>query len=852
MKELTFGIVAHVDSGKTTLSEALLYTAGEIRNIGRVDHKNAHLDTHSIEKNRGITIFSKQARFKVNSTYLTLIDTPGHIDFSAETERALQVLDYAVLVISGTDGVQSHSETLWTLLTRYNIPTFIFINKMDVEVSEKDKIMAELKEKLSTDCVDFSIDTKDENIALCSEKLMDEYLEYSKISELSVSKAIKNRIVFPCFWGSALKLLGIEQLFAALDSYTAMPNYPKKFGAKVYKISWDEQGNRLTHIKITGGSLKVKAVVFGKDKNDNEWQEKVNQIRIYNGVKFETPTELFAGAVCAVTGLSKTYAGEGLGIEKQAENSLLKPVLSYKVLLPFDIDPHHALHSLRILEQEDPQLYVRWNETIKEIELQLMGAVQIEVLSEVVKNRFGFDIAFDSGNIVYKETIAQTVHGAGHFEPLRHYAEVHLTLEPLKSGSGIIIDSTCRHDELAMDKQRLIISHLLEKSHTGILTNSEITDIKITLTHAIEHQKHTQGGDFREATYRALRQALLKSTPILLEPFYDFDIEIPTDNLGRVLSDIGQMGGKCESPQIKEETSYLKGILPVSTGKDYAGDIVNFTKGKGKISLKFNSYLPCHNSAEVIKKFAYDALSDNENTGHSVFCSHGSGFVVKWDEADKHMHYNEQKASTNSENKSVRRKTSITDISEKELLEIFEKTYGAIKKDPRVKIKKPIVQSADVLKVNRAKPIPEGPLYVLVDGYNIIFAWDELKKMSETNLDLARSKLCDMLCNYCAYHRCELILVFDAYKVKGNVGSVEKYHNISVVYTKEAETADMYIEKVTQSIGRKHRVKVATSDNLQQMIILGHGATRVSARAFKQEVLDAEKSIREIIEEYSF
>ncbi|MFI3205854.1 MAG: translation factor GTPase family protein [Clostridia bacterium] len=847
MKKLSLGILAHVDSGKTTLSEALLFQAGKIRNIGRVDHKNTFLDTHSLEKNRGITIFSKQANFKILETEFNLLDTPGHVDFSAETERTLQVLDYAVLVISGIDGVQSHTETIWTLLARYKVPTFIFINKMDMGTADKEKLLDNIKEKLSQNAVDFIDESRDENLALCSEKMMNSYLKSSDIYDNDICKSIQKREVFPCFFGSALRLEGIENLANSLDKYTIMPDFSKKFGARVFKITWDKQGNRLTHLKITGGSLKLKAVIFGTDRQENDWQEKVNQIRVYSGEKFDSINEAFAGSICAVCGLTNTFAGEGLGFEKAGKTAILEPVLSYSVILPIDIDPHIALRSLRILEQEDPQLHVSWNEITKEINLQLMGAIQLEILQDIIKERFGFDIAFDSGNIVYKETISEEVTGAGHFEPLKHYAEVHLKFEPLSRGSGLIFDNICKHDELAENWQRLILSHLSEKTHTGVLTNSAITDLKITVTHGISHLKHTEGGDFREATYRAIRHALLKAKSVLLEPFYNFKIEVPQENLGRVLTDIDILGGKYGSPETYLDSSVIKGTIPVSAIRDYSKQLMSFTHGKGSISLNFSGYDICRNSEQVIKEIGYDAESDTENTGHSVFCSHGSGYLVKWQDADSYMHYKEEKKKTSQENISFSRRQEITDISEKELLAIFEQTYGAIKNDPRIGFeqkKRPVRKSEVKTKV---APMPQGPEYLLVDGYNIIFAWESLKELSKTNLESARNKLMDMLCNYRAYHNCNLILVFDAYKVKGNRGSVENYHNISVVYTKEAETADMYIEKVTHDIGKKHRVRVATSDGLQQMIIFGHGASRISALAFEQDVKEAEKSIREIL-----
>ena len=851
MKKITLGVLAHVDSGKTTLSEALLYSAGKIRTIGRVDHKNTFLDTHSLEKNRGITIFSKQATFSIDDTEINLLDTPGHIDFSTEAERVLQVLDNAILVISGTDGVQSHTETLWTLLTRYKIPCFIFVNKMDIEIADKEKILSELKEKISTNCVDFTISNKDENIAVCSENLMNKYLENGFLETCDINKEIEKRNIFPCFFGSALKLEGIENLVKSLSENTLQKNYDKKFSAKVFKISWDKQGKRLTHLKITGGCLNLKQVVFGVDKHQREWQEKINQIRVYSGEKFDVIDKAEAGTVCAVCGLNNTFIGEGLGADFGTNMSVLQPVLSYSLVLPMEIDPHIALRDLRVLEQEDPELHVTWNEQNKEIHLQLMGEIQLEILKDIIEQRFSYKVDFDSGAIVYRETIAEKVSGAGHFEPLKHYAEVHLSLEPLPVGSGIIIDNICKHDEIAENWQRLILSHLNEKIHTGVLTNSPITDMKITLTHAIAHIKHTEGGDFREATYRAIRQALLKAKSVLLEPYYKFKIEIPNENLGRVLTDMEIMGGKYENPESNTETSTIKGVVPVSACRDYAQTLLGFTKGKGKITLNFYNFDVCKEQEKIVKEINYQAENDTENTGNSVFCSHGSGFTVKWQEADGYMHYKEPKERKTEENSEFRRKTKIEDVSEKELLEIFERTYGAIKPQRREEYKKKIKPVEN--KVNfKARPIKTGPEYILVDGYNIIFDWESLKKLADEDINFAKNKLMDMLCNYTAYQNCKTILVFDAYKVKGNTGTVESYHNISVVYTKEAETADMYIEKVTHKIAKNHNVKVATSDALSQMIILGHGALRLSARAFEQEVLSAEKSMRDILENLNY
>lgn len=846
MKNITLGILAHVDSGKTTLSEAMLYNSGKIRNLGRVDHKNAFLDTHSIERERGITIFSKQAVFELGNTKINLLDTPGHVDFSAETERTLQVLDYCVLVISGTDGVQSHTETLWALLAKYKIPCFIFVNKMDIDGTDKEFVIADLKKKLGENCVDFSDENIAENLAVCNENLMEEFLEKGEILQGNIAKAIQYRDVFPCFFGSALKLLGVDKLIKCIENYTVEKKYSPDFGARIYKVTWDNQGNRLTHMKITGGSLKVRELVSGFDKNNNEWQEKVNQIRIYSGEKFTTCDIAERGTVCAVTGLTESFAGGGLGFESEGTQAILEPVLTYQVILPIDVDVNFALSKFRILEQEDPQLNVVWNKTLKEIHLQLMGAVQLEILRNIVKERFDFDVDFDSGSIVYKETIAQTVFGAGHYEPLKHYAEVHLKLEPLERGKGIILASSCSVDELGENWQNLVLTHLGEKVHTGVLTNSAITDMKITLVAGRSHLKHTEGGDFRQATYRALRHALMKAKSVLLEPIYAFKLEIPSENIGRALTDIGQMGGTYSPPEINGETAVIMGEVPVYSSRDYQRELINYTRGKGNISLSLKSYEKCHNSDEIIREINYKPENDLENLPHSVFCSHGAGFTVNWQECDKKMHIKlSVNKQINAETASTPKHRTI-DVSENELLEIFERTYGKIKKDPRIGFDRKIKPVQNVQKV-KTKPVKMGKEYLLVDGYNIIFAWEELNKLAKDGLDYARKKLMDMLCNYAVYKNCELILVFDAYKVKGNTGSVENYHNIKVVYTKEAETADMYIEKVTHQVAKDKRVRVATSDGLQQIIIMAHGALRLSASAFKLEVDEAEKELREIL-----
>lgn len=850
MKKITFGILAHVDSGKTTLSEAILYKTGEIRKLGRVDHKNTFLDTHFLERERGITIFSKQAEFNLGDMSCTILDTPGHSDFSNETERTLQVIDYAILVISGSEKVQSHTETLWDLLKRYNIPTFIFVNKTDLSGVNRDDVMYTLKKRLSDGCIDFFHYDKEkllEELSLCDEELMQEYLEDEKLSYDTIKKCIVKRKIFPCCFGSALKMEGVDEFLKLLEKYVSVPIYNEKFGAKIYKISEDENGNRVTHMKITGGELKVKSAV-SYTADDVKYNEKINQIRIYSGKKYNTADTACAGTVCAVTGLTSAYVGQGLGSEENSSLPVLEPVLTYGIILPPDIDSHVAIEKLRILEAEDPQLHVVWNERSGQIQVRLMGKIQLEILKEIIRERFGFEVEFTAGTIAYRETVSKISEGAGHYEPLRHYAEVHLLIEPGERNSGLVFETDCREEVLDKNWQRLILTHLKEKTHLGILTGSPVTDIKFTLKSGKAHLKHTEGGDFRQATYRAVRQGLRKNESILLEPFYKFRLEVPMENTGRAITDIQQMCGSFQPPETIENMTVINGEAPVSEMCDYYNEVISYTKGRGRISCTFKGYEPCHNSEEVIAEFGYNCDGDTENTADSVFCSHGAGFVVKWDEADEYMHLPSCLEQNNYAEEitpvQVKRYKDIL-ASDKELMEIFERTYGPIKRD----IKKAFEPSRK--KENekyKAKPVPKGPEYLLVDGYNIIFSWENLNKLAKENLEHARNKLIDILCNYQGFRRCELILVFDAYKIKGGTRSVEKVHNISVVYTKEAETADMYIEKVTHEIGKERRVRVATSDNLEQVIILGNGATRISANEFYNEVTAVEKAIREIIE----
>ncbi|MDD6665818.1 MAG: TetM/TetW/TetO/TetS family tetracycline resistance ribosomal protection protein [Eubacterium coprostanoligenes] len=833
----------------------MLYHSGTISKLGRVDSKNSFLDTFSLERSRGITIFSKQALLKYKETDITLIDTPGHVDFSAETERTLQVLDYAILVISATDGVQSHTQTLWKLLAKYKVPCFIFVNKTDLDGADKDVILYQLKSKLSDGCVDFTLpdDELNENIALCDDVLLEKYEEDS-LGKQDVISAIKNRKVFPCMFGSALKLDGVDAFMDLINDYTEQPQYGSDFGAKVYKIS-EDKGQRLTMMKITGGTLKVKEILKS-EKNINS--EKVNQIRLYSGEKFTAVDEATAGTVCAVTGITFTNSGDGLGVEDNSSIPMLTPVLTYTVNVPDGTDAHTVLSDMRILEAEDPQLKVEWNERYSEIHVKLMGDIQLEVLQTLFADRFGINISFGKGSIIYKETIEEAVEGVGHFEPLRHYAEVHLLLKPGKRGSGLVFKTDCKEDVLDKNWQRLILTHLYEKTHIGVLTGSPITDMEIILKSGKAHPKHTEGGDFRQATYRAVRQGLRSAKSILLEPYYDFVLEIPNENVGRAMSDIQLMHGTFNPPELDGEMSVLTGSAPVSAMCDYAGTVRQYTRGVGKLSCTLKGYEPCHNAEEVIAEFDYNPDSDTDNTCDSVFCSKGAGYNVKWDEVKSHMHLPSILSTPKSEyapTRSAGRMSSYADKNDlfaldKELMEIFEQTYGKIKhKNPN---NSHFTFTEKTEKQNPKKmpkaPKYEGPEYLLVDGYNVIFSWDNLKKLADSSIDGARNALINILCNYQGYKRCEVIVVFDAYKVKGNHREIEKVNNITVVYTKEAETADMYIEKASLDLAKKHKVRVVTSDALEQVIILGNGALRVSSREFQGEVKSAEENIRTIIE----
>ena len=869
MKRLVVGLLAHVDSGKTTLAEGLLYRAGVLRKLGRVDHRDAFLDTDSRERARGITIFAKQAVLALpaadgaEACELTLLDTPGHVDFSAEAERALQVLDYAVLVVSGTDGVQAHTETLWKLLARYRVPTFVFVNKMDLPGADAAVRLRELRGRFGDGCVDFSAVPDPEALALCSEPLMNEVLENGAASPETVVTAIARRQVFPVFFGAALRLDGLDGLLRGLQTLTRTPPRWPEFGARVFKIS-EDAGTRLTWLKITGGVLPVKAVLPGGEKAD--------ALRLYNGGKFRLISEAYPGMVVAAAGPAATRPGQGLGAEADADTPLLEPVLNYRV--ESAADPHTLLKALQTLEDEDPQLHVNWRDDLGEVHVQLMGEVQLEILQNILQERFGLDVTFSEGGILYKETLTAAVEGIGHYEPLRHYAEVHLLLEPAPRGSGVQLAADCPPDTLAENWQRLILTHLAERTHPGVLIGAPLTDVRITLAAGRAHQKHTEGGDFRQATYRAVRQGLRMAAAgdgvQLLEPWYDFTLELPADALGRAMADVQRMCGSFHAPETlpnSENTVRLTGRLPVATARGYAREVAAYTHGLGRWAVLPAGYDACHNTDEVLAAAGYDPDADTDNPADSVFCSHGAGYLVKWDEVPARAHVSsglERRLGTapaagqtqeEDEANARRRRASAycgTLEQDKELLAIFERTYGKIKRrggvDDAKKAARAALHTAPAVSVPAA-PVPAGPDYLLVDGYNVIFAWDALRRLADGSLDAARRRLMDILCNYAGYKRCVPILVFDAYKVRGGAREVEKYHNLYVVYTREAETADMYIERATHELAREHRTRVVSSDGAEQIIVMGHGALRVSARAFEEEVNAVEKEIREFLEE---
>ena len=847
MKRLVIGMTAHVDSGKTTLAEAMLYTSGNIRKLGRVDHGDAFLDTHSIEKSRGITVFSKQAVMKLDDAEFTLLDTPGHADFSAETERTFSVLDAAVLVISGTDGIQSHTETLWELLRRYNVPVFIFVNKCDISRYGMEYHISELTRKLSGSIIDFSAEKTviDENAALCAEYLMEEYLSNGCISEGSLAKAVMRRELFPCISGSALKITGIEKLIDLLVHYTVEPVRSSDFGARVYKITSD--GNtRLVHMKITGGSLKVKSVIeCGREHSP----EKADRIRVYSGSKYTAVEEALSGTLCAVEGLASAYAGEGLGSEGDTEKPFLEPVLSYRVICPEGADEHIVFTKMKQLGEEDPTLSISWNDRLKEIRISLMGEIQLEILQTLIKERFGYDVSFDEGSIAYKETIASKVEGIGHFEPLRHYAEVHLIMEPLPPGSGLVFEADCPEERLALNWQRLILTHLAEKTHLGVLTGSPVTDMKITVAGGRAHPKHTEGGDFRQATYRAVRMGLMSAESVLLEPYYEFRLEVPDECVGRAMNDLQRLDAEFSQPLTNGGISEITGTAPISGMRGYQTEVSGYTKGRGRLSFSFGGYFPCKNADSVIADIGYLPETDLDNTADSVFCSHGAGFAVKWNDVRNYMHVPSVLTPVReaaAEPVRINRLSSGASYDDKELMAIFERTYGKIDRDPRNAMRT-VKKHESKEKEYVYTPKITGDRYLLVDGYNIIFAWEELDRIARENLDSARSTLINAMCNYQGFTGEKLILVFDAYKVKGAVREVETVGGITVIYTKEAETADMYIEKATHELGKNNRVRVATSDRLEQIIILGNGAYRMSASEFHDEVIKVEREISEII-----
>ena len=859
MENIVMGILAHVDAGKTTLSEGMLYLSGTVRKLGRVDHKDAFLDTYSLERDRGITIFSKQAVFSLGNRRINLLDTPGHVDFSAEMERTLQVLDYAVLVISGADGVQGHTETLWKLLKLYEIPTFIFINKMDQPGTDRESLLTELKERLDEGCIVFgkgkNVESLEE-IAMTDEAVLDYFMEHETVRNEDICRLIRERKIFPCYFGSALKLDGVQELLAGFEEYMKPFDGKKEFGARVFKISRDDKGERLTFLKVTGGKLVVKMPI--------NKEEKINQIRIYSGAKYEAVNEVEAGGVCAVTGLSSSYIGQGLGVEKGTAAPFLEPVLTYQMILPEGADTTKVLRELKQLEEEEPLLNIVWNPALEEIHVQLMGEVQTEILKTMIAERFHLDVEFGTGKIVYKETIKSPVVGVGHYEPLRHYAEVHLKMEPLEAGSGLIFDTDCSEDVLDRNWQRLILTHLQEREHPGVLTGAPITDMKITIVAGRAHLKHTEGGDFRQATYRAVRQGLKSAESVLLEPWYSFVLEVPSEQVGRAMSDIGQMNGSFEGPEAEDKQGMVRltGTAPASEMLDYQREVWAYTKGRGRITLTLKGYEPCHNAEEVIEEIGYDSERDVDNPTGSVFCAHGAGFLVKWDEVPEYMHIKEdflaEKPGIEQDEVMAVQMGNHCNYSggysfsyddDPELLTIMEREFGSKQKErDRYSSYRKQTVSTPVLHTTVIKENEPKKEYLLVDGYNIIFAWEELNELAKASIDAARNKLMDILSNYQGFIGCTLILVFDAYKVKGNQGEVQKYHNIYVVYTKEAETADQYIEKTTHEIGRKYKVTVATSDALEQVIVMGQGAYRISARDFYEEVERTEKQIREINE----
>ena len=868
-RRLVLGIFAQVDAGKTTLSEALLYKTGALRTLGRVDRGDAHLDTHELERARGITIFSKQARFETERLAVTLLDTPGHADFAPEAERVMPVIDCALLLVSGTDGVQGHTLTLWRLLQHYGVPVVLFFNKMDLPGADRAALLADARTALSDRCA--ALDDA-ESVALSSEALLEHFLNTGALDDALAADAVAKRELFPCLFGSARQLDGIDELLRALEHLAPVPVYPAELSARVYQIAHDPQGNRLTFLKVTGGTLAVRSAVRCHRPDGEPLEAKVTQLRLYSGAEFEAVQQVPAGDVCAALGLSGLLAGDTLGDAAPDRGAALEPVMSYCIRLPADLDPQLALPKLRLLEEEEPQLRMVWDARLREIRVQLMGAVQLEILQSLIRMRFGWDVTFDTGRISYRETIAAPVEGVGHFEPLRHYAEVHLILAPLPQGSGLVFDTVCSEDVLDRNWQRLILTHLQEKQHLGVLTGSPVTDLRITLAAGRAHLKHTEGGDFRQATYRAVRQGLrmaeAKDGVQLLEPWYDFTLELPADALGRAMADVQRMCGSFEAPETSGGTVRLTGRLPVATARGYAREVAAYTHGLGRWAVLPAGYDACHNADEIVSAAGYDPDADVENPADSVFCAHGAGYLVKWDEVPARAHLSTglerrlngetatEEADAEDDANAHRRRADAyrgTLEQDKELLAIFERTYGKIKRRGETgdakKAARAALHTAPAAESVPAKPVPAGPDYLLVDGYNVIFAWDDLRKLADGNLDAARRRLMDILCNYAGYRRCVPILVFDAYKVRGGAREVEQYHNLYVVYTREAETADMYIERATHELAKEHRTRVVSSDGAEQIIVMGHGALRVSARAFEEEVRAVEKEIREFLGE---
>ncbi|HCW04561.1 MAG TPA: translation elongation factor G [Clostridium sp.] len=859
MKKLVMGILAHVDAGKTTLSESMLYLSGKIRKLGRVDKQDAFLDTYELEKARGITIFSKQAIFNIKGTEITLLDTPGHVDFSAEMERTLQVLDYAILVVNGANGIQGHTKTLWRLLSTYKIPIFIFVNKMDQEISKKEIILEQLKKQLSEACIEFQEKGTEafyEEVAVCDEAVLERFLDKGTLEKSDIGRLIKERKLFPCYFGSALKLQGVDIFMEGLIKYAEYPIYPKEFAARVFKISRDDQGNRLTFMKVTGGRVKVRMAIpqpsDDAPASQQRVEEKVNQIRLYSGEKFEAVGEVEAGSICAVTGLTKTYPGQGLGIESSTSAPLLEPVLSYRILLPEGCDPKVMMPKLKELEEEDPELHIVWNEHLQEIQVKIMGEVQLEILQSIIKERFNVEVSFDSGTILYKETIEDLVEGVGHYEPLKHYAEVHLILEAGPLGSGLQFFNKCSDDELDKNWQRLIMTHLQEKTHRGVLTGSPITDMKITLVAGRAHKKHTEGGDFREATYRAIRQGLKEAKSVLLEPYYEFQLELPEKMVGRAMMDIERMNGSCELSETNGEIAILTGSAPVINMKNYQKDLIAYTRGLGKLFCNLKGYEPCHNTEEVINSIGYDSESDPANPTGSIFCSHGAGFYVSWDQVKNHMHIESylQKEKPKNSQKQLKKSSVVTgnSIALEEIDQIINKTYYSNQgRKSAWKKKRSAVEDYYASRSSSPSVTKPREPYLLVDGYNIIFAWQELKELMDINADAARGKLLDYLSYYKSITNINIIVVFDAYRVKGHGTEIYEYNNIYVVYTKEAETADQYIEKFVHNNKISYDITVATSDNLEQIIIRSKGASLLSARDLKEEI---ERVTKKVMEEY--